>query len=486
MSLAAVLIPPSLDAKQTLRLRRFGVASLSYVLATAMVAIGWLFGVLPATILLETAAAFIAVNLGLYLVIRSGINLRFKDPSLTRVQILAAITILMYIVYHMSDGRSVALFACFIVFQFGVFRLNVREFTVITLYTLAAYALVINLMMHFRPQAIHDVQGEWMSWLGLAGFLPCLTIVSSQINALRGRMRDSAQKLRLFADNVPVMAAYWDVNFLCRFANKAFAAAYGVAVEDLIGKHARDIFGEEVFRDNESHAARVLQGYPVSYQRKRTLKSGETRYLEMRMVPDFGEQDRVVGCFAVTLDITEHKLAEEGIQHIAHHDGLTGLPNRLLFNDRLLQAISLAKRGAGQIALLYLDLDGFKPVNDALGHTGGDELLQSVAGRIRQLLRDSDTVARVGGDEFTVILPGIGGREEAEGVAHKIIAAVAEAFQIGSGKLRVNVGTSIGIAVYPEDGQDADALIKAADAAMYRVKQARGERPTLREFADGV
>jgi hypothetical protein len=126
MNLAAVLIPPSLDAKQALRLRRFGLAALSYVLATALVAVAWMFGVLPASAALEVVAAYLALNLGLYGVIRSGFNLRFEDPSLTRFQLLAAITVSMYLVYHMDDGRNVALFGCFIVFLFGVFRFNAR------------------------------------------------------------------------------------------------------------------------------------------------------------------------------------------------------------------------------------------------------------------------------------------------------------------------------------------------------------------------
>src|ERR1019366_8457203 len=192
MNLAALLIPPSLDAKQALRLRRFGLAALSYALAAALVAVAWTFGELPASVVLEVAAAFLAFSLGLYLVIRSGFNLRFDDPSLTRFQILAAITVLMYIVYHMDDGRSVALFGCFFVFLFGIFRLNAREFTVVTLYALAAYALVIVLLMHLRPQAIHDVPREWMSWVMFAGWLPLFTVIGGQINTLRRRARRPA------------------------------------------------------------------------------------------------------------------------------------------------------------------------------------------------------------------------------------------------------------------------------------------------------
>ena len=189
-------------------------------------------------------------------------------------------------------------------------------------------------------------------------------------------------------------------------------------------------------------------------------------------MPHVGDQGKVLGCFAVTTDITEHKLTEERIQRVANHDSLTGLPNLLLFNDRLGHAISLAKRDSRRFALLYLDLDKFKPVNDTLGYAAGDELLQFVAARIRRQVRESDTVARIGGDEFAVILPDIARREEAETVARKIVAAVAAPFELGAQKRRTDIGTSIGIAVYPADGADADALVGAADAAMYSAKQA--------------
>lgn len=171
------------------------------------------------------------------------------------------------------------------------------------------------------------------------------------------------------------------------------------------------------------------------------------------------------------IEIVERKRAEESIQRLAHHDSLTGLPNRLLFNDRLDQAISLAKRDSRQFALLYLDLDRFKAVNDTLGHAAGDELLQGVAARVRQQVRESDTVARVGGDEFTVILRDISRREVAELVAGKITAAVAAPFQLDKRKYSVDIGISVGVAVYPSDGQDADTLVRAADAAMYNAKQ---------------
>jgi diguanylate cyclase (GGDEF)-like protein/PAS domain S-box-containing protein len=586
---------------QALRLRRFVLGTFVYVLATALVGVGWALGRVPMSTLLGAAAAFVAINLGLYAAIRTGFNLRFKDPSLTRFQIQAAITVLMYLIYHLDSDRQLALSVCFIVFLFGVFRLTAREFTFLTLYTLAAYALVINLLMHLRPQVIQDVHTEWMAWLGLAGLLPYFTVVGQQINGLRVRLRDSeahfrllvemssdffwetdaehrimkrsvdlmssrvsvfrtapkigerrweipytspdeagwrehraaldahrpfrdfelsrlgidgierhvaisgdpvfdakgaftgyrgvgtditdrkradqalrdsARDLRMFADDIPAMAVSWGTDLRCRFANRMFADYFGFLAQDLIGKHAREVLGEEAYEEVKGQFALALQGYPVVYQRVRKLEDGEIRHLEIKLLPDMDDQGNVLGCFSQAIDITEHKLVEQRIQRVAHHDSLTGLPNRLLFTDRLDQAISAAKRDCRQFALLYLDLNLFKPVNDRLGHAVGDELLKGVAARIRRAVRESDTVARVGGDEFTLILPDIAGREEAEGVAGKIVEALAVPFELGSPKQSVQSGTSIGIAIYPTDALDAEALIKAADAGMYRSKQA--------------
>ena len=474
MNFSEILIPPALDAKQALRLRRLGLAALSYALTSALVAIAWSFGVLPATAALEVVLAYLAINLVVYAAIRSGFNLRFKDPSLTLFQILAAISIVMYIAYCMDDARNVALFGCFIVFLFGTFHLSLRQFAIVTLYTLAAHAAVISLLVNFRPQAIHDLRIEWMSWLMLAGFLPCFSIVGGQINALRRKVRAGADQLRLFTDNVPAMTVSYDENLHCRFVNKRFAEFFSLTVKNTIGMHLRDVVGKETFREIEEHYAKVLSGHSVTYQRTHRLDSGEFRHLEIKLLPHLDEYGKTLGCFSVAADITEHKQAEERIQRMAHHDYLTGLPNRMLFNDRLNQALTLARRDASQFALLYLDLDKFKPVNDRLGHSAGDELLKSVAVRICGQIRESDTVARVGGDEFIVILSNIAGREDADRIAGKVIAALAEPFLIGADKLGVGIGVSIGVAIYPAQGQDVHTLVKAADAAMYGAKQARG------------
>ena len=166
--------------------------------------------------------------------------------------------------------------------------------------------------------------------------------------------------------------------------------------------------------------------------------------------------------------ITKLKQTNEQFEHLAHHDSLTLLPNRILFYDRLGQAIAKAKRENELVATMYLDLDGFKQVNDTLGHNAGDILLQEVAKRISACVRDSDTVARMGGDEFTVILCNIRVPRNIELVAEKIIETIASPFLI-NGK-NCMISASIGISIYPENGKTPDQLVTLADAAMYTAK----------------
>jgi diguanylate cyclase (GGDEF)-like protein len=168
-------------------------------------------------------------------------------------------------------------------------------------------------------------------------------------------------------------------------------------------------------------------------------------------------------------DVTEQALAEEKIRHNAHHDLLTGLPNRRLFLDRLEQEVKHAKRSSLSLALLFIDLDGFKEVNDSLGHEAGDRLLCGVAERLNACVREEDTIARLGGDEFTVILTGAEQRKDVEIVAQGIIDAVAMPFHIA--KQIVQVSASIGGAFYLHDASSPDALLSAADQAMYKAKK---------------
>jgi diguanylate cyclase (GGDEF)-like protein len=175
----------------------------------------------------------------------------------------------------------------------------------------------------------------------------------------------------------------------------------------------------------------------------------------------------------VLRDASAAYAARREITHTAEHDFLTGLPNRLLLNDRLSQAIAMAQRRQNKLAVLFLDLDGFKQINDSLGHQTGDKLLQSVANRLVACVRSSDTVSRQGGDEFVALLSEIREPEDAALTANKMLEAVAQAHSIDQHELCVSI--SIGVSIYPDDGLDAETLVKHADAAMYEAKE-RGRR----------
>ena len=168
-------------------------------------------------------------------------------------------------------------------------------------------------------------------------------------------------------------------------------------------------------------------------------------------------------------ELTQRRQAEEELARHAHHDSLTNLPNRRLFQSHLSQALELAHRHQRRLAVLFVDLDHFKTINDTWGHTVGDRLLQSVAKWLKSCLRASDVVARLGGDEFTILLPEISQSEDATTVAEKLLRALKEPFRIEGRELFTSA--SIGISLYPDDGDTPEMLLKNADRAMYCVKQ---------------
>jgi diguanylate cyclase (GGDEF)-like protein len=181
------------------------------------------------------------------------------------------------------------------------------------------------------------------------------------------------------------------------------------------------------------------------------------------------EDGSIYALCGILTDITERKDFENDIQHIAQHDALTHLPNRALFNDRLQQAIATALRNKSRLALMFIDLDKFKPVNDTYGHGVGDLLLKEVALRIQDCLRESDTAARIGGDEFVVLLPAIETEQDAGTVGEKVLDALNRPFVLAGHTLEIS--GSIGVAVYPEHGKDEKLLVKSADIAMYHAKK---------------
>ena len=204
-------------------------------------------------------------------------------------------------------------------------------------------------------------------------------------------------------------------------------------------------------------------------------KKGELYTVAQSISPLYNDKGELTHFLAVQQDISEKKRLEEEIHYLAYHDPLTHLPNRMLFRDRVQQTIAQAQRTQSKLAVMFIDLDGFKTVNDMHGHSNGDCLLEEVAERIRLCVRSGDTVARLGGDEFTVLLREVKDRESIETVAQKLLDIAVQPYTLDS-EIPVSVSFSIGIGVYPEDGDNFDALLSHADQAMYEAKQSGKNR----------
>ena len=401
--------------------------------------------------------------------------------------------------------------------------------------------------------------------------------------------------LRLIADSVPALMAYYGLPHLCcQFANQGYAAYNGHTTESILGLTVQESIGGKAWQAIRPHVEKSLQGERSKYTREQTLPNGDSRMIEVQLIPHFDGQRKLLGSFVLIIDITERWNAEHAVrqseermrkfteatdeaivfhrdgvitdsneamhrltgyslqevvgvsifhfispewravaheytrtgredpyevtirhkdghaiavevvgktmpeQHadyrvvvvrditarkqaqereafIALHDTLTNLPNRHFLMEQLAQVLSLAHRRQGRVAVMFMNLDHFKTVNDSLGHQAGDQLLCNVAERLRQGVRDADVVARVGGDEFVVVLTEVLHPDDVSMVADKLLAAMHGVFTVDT--LPLTISPSIGISLFPEHGTTAEQLLRCADAAMHHAKESgRGNR----------
>lgn len=287
-------------------------------------------------------------------------------------------------------------------------------------------------------------------------------------------VRQKEKQLRLFAhifNNVHEGIIVTDADKNMLFINPAFSTITGYSANDLIGKNLNLLhlgLMNDAFNHDDTWCSINETGYwqgEVISRRKNDESYAECLSIST-MKNDRGEINYYIGVFS---DISERKAAEERMAYVVLHDFLTNLPNGLLLQDRLAQAISHASREKHKVAVMCLDLDHFKAINDMLGHLVGDKLLQEVAKRISSVSRASDTVSRRGGDEFVIMLPDLGTVDDATDIAVKLIDAISGLCVIDGNEIKIT--TSIGISIFPEDGCDGDSLIKYADAAMYHAKK---------------
>lgn len=330
------------------------------------------------------------------------------------------------------------------------------------------------LLVHLLPEnapawllALVDATVLMLATLGFAWWL--------FMRPLTAALQGERARARAITDAANEGIITIDESGIIEFFNPAAQRMFGYEPSQVIGKNVKMLMPEPHASAHDDY----LRNYIRTGEARVIGKPLEVHALRsdgVEFVTEINPTEVWIGgrrAFTAFLrDVTERKQAEESIRHLAYHDNLTGLPNRALFYDRLRQAIGMARRNRGGVALLYLDLDGFKAVNDALGHTAGDELLRIAAERIRHRLRETDTVARIGGDEFAAILPGIDRREDVADVAEQVHEVLGAPFSVGGGRQDTRLGVSIGIAIYPGDGRDVDALVRAADTAMYEAKRA--------------
>jgi diguanylate cyclase (GGDEF)-like protein/PAS domain S-box-containing protein len=282
-------------------------------------------------------------------------------------------------------------------------------------------------------------------------------------------LRGSRQLLQSILDNSTAVIYVKDLEGRFLLINRRFEELFHVTREGIVDKTDHDLFPKEradAFRANDLEA--LAAGKAREFEEVAPQDDGPHVYISSKC-PLYDASGNAYAVCGISTDITEHQRAAERIRHLAHHDALTGLPNRTLFQDRVGQAIAQAHRTGKQVAVLFVDLDHFKDINDSLGHEAGDRLLRLAGERLGHCLREEDSVARHGGDEFVVCLPGLGSGGDAMAVAGKVLDALRAPFDVDGSQL--HVGGSIGISLYPADGETADALMRAADAAMYNAKE---------------
>ncbi len=283
------------------------------------------------------------------------------------------------------------------------------------------------------------------------------------------RSARSEERLRELTDALPVLIAYIDGDRRVSYCNETFRMWIGQPRDALIGRDVMSAVGLELYAERRGYLDRCFAGQRVDFE-IHSIVDGVARHLQTTYLPDFGPHGTVVGITTLSVDVTDRIVAERRLSQLAHSDALTGLPNRLRFNDELDSALQRCRGGCTSLAVMFLDVDRFKAINDTHGHAVGDQVLKEFGTRIRHAVRPTDFVARLAGDEFVVILEGLHDAQESERIAGKIVDSVRRPFEVSAGAL--SISTSIGIAFRDVDVRSSAELLAKADAALYRAKEA--------------
>ncbi len=329
---------------------------------------------------------------------------------------------------------------------------------------LSVTSRVRGLIFESRLSPIKNDSGEIVGATGIAWDI-------TEQRQAQEALQESEERLRTLVEGARDVIYTVTADGTLTSLNPAFETMTGWSRGDWLGNNFAPIVHPEDLPGVIERFQRLLRGgmtEPETHEWRVRTKSGQYLTGEFAPVPMI-KDGKVVGAMGFVRDITERRKAEETIRRLAYHDALTGLPNRALFEDRLRQSLAQAERSRQMLAVMFLDLDRFKLVNDTIGHVGGDELLKGVAEDLSEIVREGDTMARVGGDEFIVLLSGLSRAEDAIAVADRILGRLKEPRVLAGQEFRVS--TSIGITVFPRDGEDTETLLRKADTAMYKAKE---------------
>lgn len=293
----------------------------------------------------------------------------------------------------------------------------------------------------------------------------------SQRKADEAEILDSRARIKMITDNVPAIIAYIDTGLRYRFVNLGYEKWFGWKAEAITGTLVSEVVSSEVYAVAQPHFDKVLRGEQSEYEVQMPSLHGKI-WVHITLIPHYNPQRQQQGFYVLGVDITERKQLQDQLQFEAYHDSLTGLPNRRALMQHLREAMARSRRSGNSMALLFLDLDGFKALNDHHGHDFGDMALQRFARELRGAVRETDSAARLAGDEFTVILENlVQPQQDSALVAGKLLQQIATIRSIAG--VAVTLSSSIGIALY-DGGHDSSAntLLNAADQAMYQAKRA--------------
>jgi diguanylate cyclase (GGDEF)-like protein/PAS domain S-box-containing protein len=281
-------------------------------------------------------------------------------------------------------------------------------------------------------------------------------------------LRRSEERYRRMIDAAGDGIWLLDENARTIYVNQRMTEMLGYSAKEMLGRPIFEFMDPRARMEAELSFKRHRLGVQEQHDLRLRCKDGSDLWtiFSANLLTD--ENGQILGSLGMVTDITGRKAAETRLRHRAQRDVLTGLPNRILLIDRLNQALKQARRTRKMVAVLFLDLDSFKPINDTLGHRAGDLVLQEVGLRLRSRVRQLDTVARYGGDEFVIVLQGLDDLQEVAGIAANLVKLLKQPFEVDG--ILCNIGVSIGISVYPADGEKADILLKEADEAMYLAK----------------